>query len=108
MSQFRTTFTVKRKTAGAYVNGKFTGETTSDISIQASVQPLRGEEVQLLPEGRRNSQAVKIYTSTQLNAIASGRNPDRLVYMGSEFEILTVEPWQSNVISHYKCIGVKV
>lgn len=107
MNSFRSTFSVKRVVPGAYVNGFWVEGAESTFTIQASVQPLKGKEMEMLPEGRRNSQSVKIYTDTQLQTVASG-NPDRLVAFGHDFEIQTVEPWQSNVLNHYKCIGIKV
>lgn len=109
MSSFRSPFTITRKSAGSYVNGKWVEGSTSTFTIQASVQPLRGEEIQLLPEGRRNSQAVRIYTDTQLYVKTDEQtNPDKLTAFGESYEVLSVEPWQSNVINHYKCIAVKV
>jgi len=106
MSMFRSAFTVKRMAAGTWVKGKFTEGAVTSFSIMASVQPLKGKEIELLPEGRRQSQAVNIYTDTQLNTTTATTNPDILTAFGFDFEILTVEPWQSNVINHYKCIGV--
>lgn len=105
--QFRTVFIVMRKTAGSYINGLWVEGTRSTFEIQASVQPLTGKEMEMLPEGRRNSQAVKIYTRTMLNTV-NDANPDILLAFGSQFEIQTVEPWQSNVINHFKCIGIKL
>lgn len=110
MSSFRSSFTLKRKSAAdTYVNGKFVAATTTSTTIQASVQPLSGQEMLLLPEARRTSQAVRIYTDTQLrvaNTIA-GYNADIVTAFGSDFEIISCEPWQSNVINHYSAIGVK-
>ena len=108
--QFSSTFTLKRKSsATTYVNGKAVTGATTTSSITANVQPLRGQDMLLLPEARRTSQAVVIYTATQLrvaNSVA-GFDADILTYAGSDYEILSCEPWQSNVISHYKAIGVK-
>jgi hypothetical protein len=109
-TQFRSPFTVRRKVAGSYVNGFWVEGSESSFVIQASVQPVRGLELESLPEARRDSQAVKIYTDTQLLTVApdGSTNPDILEAFGFDFEIIEVQPWQSNVISHYKCIGVKL
>lgn len=106
MSQFRSPFLVRRKGVGSFVNGEWVKGSDTVFTIQASVQPLKGLEMEMLPEGRRNSQSVRIYTSTKLNTVEEA-NPDFLQAFGFDFEILSVEPWQSNVINHYKCIGVK-
>lgn len=108
MTILRSTFTIKRLTPGAYVNGFWVEGSSSTFNILATVQPVSGLEMQSLPEGRRESQAVKIYTSTQLRTIEDSKNPDILLAFGYEFEIATVEPWQSNLINHYKCIAYKL
>ena len=110
MSSFRSTFTLKRKSAAdTYVNGKLVAGATTTTTIEASVQPLKGQEMLLLPEARRTSQAVNIYTDTQLRLAntAAGYNADIVSAFGSDFEIISCEPWQSNVINHYKAVGIK-
>lgn len=110
MSSFRSAFTLKRKSApDTYVNGKLVAAGTTSTTIQASVQPLNGQEMLLLPEARRTSQAVNIYTTTQLRVAntVTGYNADLVTAFGSDFEIISCEPWQSNVINHYKAVGIK-
>lgn len=110
MSSFRSPFTLKRKsTPDTYVNGKLVAGAVTTSTIQASVQPLRGQEMLLLPEARRTSQAVWVYTDTQLRVAntVTGYNADIVTAFGSDFEIFSCEPWQSNVINHYKAIGIK-
>jgi hypothetical protein len=110
MSLFRKQFTVTRPT-GSYVKGKWVPGGSTTITIMASVQPLKGLEIQLVPEARRYSQSVKLYTNTQLQVGINGtsENADILSAFGFNFEIISVEPWQSGVmfLDHYKCIGVK-
>jgi hypothetical protein len=105
VSLFRTQFSVSRPT-GSFVKGKWVVGVPSSLTIWATVQPLKGMDLQLVPEGRRNSQAVKVYTKTQLQIGQGTTNADILNAFGLHFEIITVEPWQSHVIDHYKCIGV--
>lgn len=107
MNIFRRPFVVTRFNPGSYVNGAWAEGTSSQITISASVQPVAGIDLELLPEGRRTSMSVKIYTDVALQTATSTTNPDVLHAFGHEFEITSVMPWQSNVISHYKCIGVK-
>lgn len=107
MSSFRTQFTIQRKSNGKYCNGRWQEGEVTEFTIMASVQPLSGEEMQMLPEGRKDTQAVRIYTDTPLKTVSED-NPDILLYAGNSYEVTTVEPWQSNVISHYKCLAVKI
>jgi hypothetical protein len=98
---------IRRKAPGQYVNGYWQEGAGELFQIKASVQPMRGTEMEMLPEGRRQSQAVKLYTNTQLQTVDDS-NPDTLQAFGSSYEVLSVEPWQSNVLSHYKVTAVRV
>lgn len=107
---FRKPFTIKRTVAGAYVNGVYVEGAESTITIQASVQPISGTDMVVIPEGRRASDIVKIYTDSDLfgqGDAGSGQSPDRLVYRGADYEISTKDPNQSDVINHYRYYAIK-
>jgi hypothetical protein len=99
---------IRRLASGQYVDGTWTTEAEiAPFDIIASVQPLTPKEMKTLPEGRRNSQAYRIYTDIELHTTRH-QNPDRVQLFGEEFEILSVEVWQNQIISHYKAIAIKV
>lgn len=106
MSGFRKAVTVRRPPAGAYVDGRWVEGVPSEFSILASVQPANGEDLQALPEGRRKDAVYKLYTDTVLLSASpeAKRNPDRVVLFGEEFEVRNCQPWQNNVIPHFKVI----
>jgi len=107
---FRKHFTVKRTVAGVYTNGVFVEGAETTIMIQASVQPVSGQDLVAIPEGRRASDMVKAYTESDLFSqgdAGSGQSPDRLVYLGKDYEIYTKDVCQMGVISHFKYYAVK-
>lgn len=107
MNSFRRQLTIYRKAVGTVVDGIFTeGAPTSDV-ILASVQALKPEDIQQLPEGRRNSKLFFIFTDTRLNLVTSA-NPDIVVVDSENYEVDKEEVWQNNVINHYKYLIVKV
>ncbi len=109
MSSFRTPLTVTRKGAGSYTSGVWVAGAESEMVILASVQPMRPDEMESLPEGRRDKQAVKIYTSTELFTVrGDNTSPDQMAYRGDTFEVVSVAPYQSGVISHFKAVAVKL
>lgn len=114
MSSFRKPYTVVRRAPGSYVNGYWEGGPESTFTIRASVQPLRMDEIEALPEGRRSSSAVKIYTDTKLLSArqatenADAVSADILQYAGSEWEIIACATYQSGVIPHYKAYAIEV
>ena len=103
---FVTTFSYVRQVAGSYVDGVWTEGTASAAqTAKGAVQPLTPDEVQMLQEGQRQRQSLKIYTETQLNAVdeINKIKGDIVTVEGSEYEVQRVfkqrTPWQ-----HYKCL----
>lgn len=86
------------------------------INATASVQPTKGQEVKLVPEGRRDSETYKMYTSTQILGITT-QNPDQVTilkapFTGIVFEVIEILDWQNNanfnITNHYKYICMKL
>jgi hypothetical protein len=98
-----------RMGAGSFVNGVWVEGTLTPIAFDASVQALRPKEMQMLPEGRIVSQGYRLYTDYELKTVDTGvaKNPDRVTLFGLEFEVFSVEPWQSGIIPHYKAVVVR-
>ena len=104
---FRKPLNLYRQNIGSFVNGVWvsTGETL--ILITASVQPTTGEEMLSLPENRRNRKIYSLFTSTKIEVIHTGINPDQIDINGERYEIFQVEPWQNRtdifgIINHFK------
>lgn len=107
----RETLTVKRVSAATtYTKGIAQAEGTANITIKASVQPLRANEMELLPEGRRDSEAFRLYTDTELLPAdeVTKKNADVVVYNGKDYEVLSCARWQNRVVPHFKGVMVKV
>lgn len=103
------TYPVTRRPRGGYVNGVATTGITSTFSIQASVQPASGRDLERLPEGRRALSTTIIFTTTKL--ITGGQNSpndaDLVLIEGAPWEIQHVEQWaqQSETGTYYRCIA---
>lgn len=91
-------------------DGRYTIADPTEMSIQASVQPLKATEMEALPEGRRGSRAVKVYSDTELLMVdqQSGQQPDRFEWLGRMYEVVGCDAYQSNVINHYRAYAVEV
>ncbi len=114
MSSFRKPYTVIRRSPGNYVDGYWVEGVETNITIKASVQPLKVSEIEALPEGKRSSSAVKIYSDDKLMAAKQATeesqavSADILLYAGSRWEIVACAAYQSGVIPHYKAYAVEV
>lgn len=86
------------------------------INATASVQPLTGIEVQLVPEARNDRQSYTMFTSTEIFGITT-QNPDQVTvlkgpFTGLVFEVLRIDDWQNNTnftpVNHYKYIAMRL
>lgn len=104
---FRIPVNLYRQSLGSYVNGLWVPAGETLIVITASIQPTTGEEMLSIPEGRRDRKSYALFTSTDVNVIAGGSNPDQVQIFGERYEVVRVEPWQNNppvfgIVNHYK------
>ena len=108
MSSFRVyTLSGTRYAAGSWTKGIYAPGTSSPIQFTASVQPLSGREKLTLPEGAREKAEYRLYTSFELQTLneKAVKSADRVTLFGKLYEIIRVEPWQNNIIPHYKAIA---
>lgn len=107
---FRRELTVKRPASGSYVNGLWVADAAdSSVSITGSVQPATTEDMQSLPENRRQLGAYRVYSDTQFQSLLENeKNPDIIVIDGEDYEVARVWPWKNGLINHYKALAVRV
>ena len=110
--QIRQEITVIPKNAGVFNSrGIWVESDGTPFVTLASKQPLSGRDMEMLPEGRYTSETFRLYADIRLHAVdtLNVKNPD-IVVLGLDvenddrFEVITVFPWQNNVINHYKMI----
>ena len=91
-------------------DGKYVIAEPVEMTIKASVQPLKATEMEALPEGRRGSRAVKVYSSTELLMVDqnSGQQADQFEWLGRRYEVVGCDAYQSGVINHYRAYAVEV
>ena len=86
------------------------------IPATASMQPLLGAEVQLVPEARRDKETYWLFSSTEVYDLTT-QNPDQVTvlkgpFTGLVFEVLRVEEWQNNstfnLTNHYKYLAMRL
>jgi|AGTN01.3.fsa_nt_gi hypothetical protein len=111
MSSFRKPITVLRTAPGHYDDaGIWVPGEPATTTVPMSVQPLRAKEMDALPEGRRGSRAVKVYAGAALLVAdqTTGQNADIITWQGSSWEVVSCDPYQMDVIPHYKALAVEV
>lgn len=94
----------RRETQGGYVNGYWVPGETVDTPIKGSLQPAGGDDLQALPEGRRTSTTLKLYTRSEISLGGDGIGPDRIVDGNEEYEAVTVMTHRVGPIAHTKAM----
>ncbi len=91
--RFGTTYTVTRTAAGTYTLGRYTAGSTTSPSALASVQPVTGRDLQLVPEARRTETVIKLYADVEMVALDETYDGDQLTYDGDTYTVITSERW---------------
>ncbi len=63
------------------------------LIIRGSVQPATGLQVERLPEGKRNREAMVVITPDKLRSLQDGDVPDLIYIDGGTFEVDSVQRW---------------
>lgn len=105
-SSFNKTFTGERLAPSTYIKGREVLGVSSALSFEASIHPLNGQEIKHLPEGRRDKEAYALLTTTILYADnpETKQPADMINAYGKKFEVISIGPWQNNILPHYRVI----
>ena len=108
-SIFRQPLIVTRKTGGDFVNGIWTPGTTTDVDISASVQPASPDDMQRLPEGRRQEKAYVLRSDQELIETNDNaeQSADLVTIGGEDYEVVRCSRWQNGIINHFESLVVR-
>lgn len=108
-NRFRRPLTVTREQPGQYVDGIWQPGTSETLTARCSVQPIGVNDMDLLPEGRRDRQAFALYGKTELRMADDNAetNADRVEIDGAMFEVVHVELWKNGIINHCRALVTK-
>ena len=98
IADFGETVTVTAKASPTFSGGFAVAGAETPSSITASVQPVGGRELSLLPELIRESSTIKLYTESSLEPLST------LSWQGRTYEIHMAQDW-SPTGSYYKYFG---
>lgn len=113
----KTTLPIVRKTTSSgYIDPStrkwIEGVDEAPFNIKCSVQPFRnGEEKINLPEGVESSDAINVFTKTELRTDDDELNQeaDETTYRGFTYECFNVEHWVGYglIPDHYRCVFIR-
>lgn len=103
-------FTIRRQSAPTEFKGRFVAGAETILSTDGTVQRMSARERLLLPEGVRQSDVIKIYTTFAFR-VGNEENQipgDIIEYKGDDYEIFQVEDWNDTMIPHYRANARRV
>ena len=106
----RKELTVTSASAGHYERGEYVDGVTTQRTIKASLQPIRGKELQQRFENENVKQAYTLYTNDDLETdnIETGTVADLVKIGNNDFKVYSVEDWQNTIINHKKVTVVRL
>jgi hypothetical protein len=94
------TYVVTRRAAGAYgADGRLDVAASTTLQIRAVAHPASGATLERLPEGKRTSDTMSVFTETELRTASPTQAPDKITIDGADYEVQTVERW--SVLGNY-------
>jgi hypothetical protein len=99
--------TIIRRAAGSYIAGDWVEGTTTNLVIQANIQPMRYHEILMLPEAERSKQWFTVYTDVLLRAQkegVGGYDSDEFDFKGHRYKVMKVEDYTATmgILEHSK------
>lgn len=99
--------TVLRAAEGSYANGLWSGGSPSETTIRAHVQNANPRDLQVLPEGLRTTESIKIFSKTLFKTVeeAGQTNADTVQYEGFNWLVHSVA--RRTIGGYFKSIAVR-
>jgi hypothetical protein len=113
MSFFRSVDLVKVSYApGDWVKGSWVEGKPARTDFKGSWQAASGQALQVLPDGKRNREAYKVFAPIELDFTAADEerkvSGDRIIWEGKEYEVSAAAKWNNGLISHWELICTRV
>jgi len=100
----------RRRVAHGYrdtTTGKWVEGASTDTEIQASIQPISGKELLSLPEGRRERENIKGYTSSEIRELdPETGNADFIIFGGNTYKVVNSR-LRTYLLPHYHFEAMK-
>ena len=103
--------TIYRTSQGGYVNGDWVDGKTAEVEIQANVQPMRDDELMLMPETERTREWYKVYSASEIRTSKEGTTgwaADEFMWNGDRYKVMKVRRYQMQTLDHWKALAAKV
>ena len=100
--------TIIRKGAGAYTDGVWVNGADTNVPIKAVIQNANPDDLILLPEGTRTTEAVKIHTTSEVMTVSEvgETDADQFLYNGRRYRIYDV--FEREIGNYFKAVAIRI
>lgn len=99
------TYTVTRRDASTYVNGRSTSDSTpTTFDIVAGVRPATGRQLQQIVGLQHGTEVRAVYTTTELRTRTPDNEPDTVSIEGEDWEVVDLDHFPSFGGGHYRAM----
>lgn len=102
---------IYRTTASTYSFGELVPGTTTVVPRDLNVQPLKDDELMLLPEADRTKDWLKVYSAEDLRNAQEGTNgwsADEFVWQGYRYKVMKVKSYNMGTLNHYRALAARI
>lgn len=95
---------IKRGSTGTLVKGRWKKGPTTDVVIEANVQPFQYKDIMQLPEADRTKEWIKLYSKDLIRSAKEGDDgydADIVLWDGFEYKVMRVRHYQMGILDHW-------
>ena len=104
----RMPLTIRRTEGGEYVDGIWQPGTESEFTARYSVQPTSPDDMEMLPEGRRDRQAYTLFGDKPLRMATDEGNADLVLIYGEWYEVHARQAWRNGLVPHERMVATRL
>jgi hypothetical protein len=112
MSLFKSVDLIRRSTPGTYEKGQWVKGTPVETNFKGTAQPASGKTLELLPEGKRNSETITIYAPISMDfSTAEPRDQktgDIIVWENRNYEVQIARKWNNGILPHWELVAIRI
>jgi hypothetical protein len=107
MPLIKRSFTPGRREKGSWIEGK-----PDDTPFMGTAQPASGKVMELLPEGKRDTETILVFAPIALDFTTADprlkRNGDIIIWEDRHYEVQVVRPYKALLIPHWELVAIRV
>ena len=103
--------TLLRTTQGTYIDGLFVEGTETSVDIEVNIQPVKDEELLLMPESDRSREWYKLYSADEIRTAkegVSGWDADEFIWQGDRYRVMKVRQYSMGILNHYRAMAARI